>query len=263
MTEISLNNPFAAPVFYLETTVSVMLDARDLAAQDASHGTVVVADFQEAGRGRVANRPWKAEKGQNLLFALLLHYPDIASIPPALTLRAALALSQAVEHIAPALRGRLRVKWPNDVMLPVGDAYRKTAGILAEGDGRRVYLGVGVNVHQTLFPDDIRHKAGSLALALGDADLPRNTRCNVLTAFLSCLHADIEAPSRGGSPHPWREQLEERLYLKGSRVRFIAGPADAGRAVEGLLCGVGEGGELLLRTDAGIEAFVAGELEVW
>jgi BirA family biotin operon repressor/biotin-[acetyl-CoA-carboxylase] ligase len=261
MTEISLANPFAAPVFYLETTLSVMLDARDLAAQDAPHGTVVVADFQEAGRGRVANRPWKAEKGQNLLFALLLRYPDIASIPPALTLRAALALSQAVERLAPALRGRLRVKWPNDVMLPIGGAYRKTAGILAEGDGRWVYLGVGVNVHQTLFPEDIRHKAGSIALALGDAagDLPRNTRCNVLTAFLSRLHADIEAPS---AP-PWRDQLGGRLYLKGSRVRFIAGPADAGRAVEGLLCGVGEGGELLLRTEAGIERFVAGELEAY
>jgi hypothetical protein len=60
----------------------------------------------------------------------------------------------------------------------------------------------------------------------------------------------------------WREALEERLYLKGSRARFIAGPAGAGRAVEGRICGVGEGGELLMHTAEGIEAFVAGELEV-
>lgn len=260
MTEISLDNPFSAPVFYLETTLSSMLDARTLAAQGAPHGTVVVADFQEAGRGRGASRPWKAEKGQSLLFTLLLRYPGAASIPPALTLRTGLALSQAIEHIAPALRDRLRVKWPNDVMLPAGDAYRKTAGILAEGDGTCVYVGVGVNVHQTLFPEEIRNKAGSIALALGSVALPHNARFSLLEAFLSRLHAGME--TQAGSPPPWREQLEERLYLKGSRVRFLAGAADAGRVVEGLLGGVGEGGELLIRTADGIEAFVTGELEL-
>jgi BirA family biotin operon repressor/biotin-[acetyl-CoA-carboxylase] ligase len=256
MTELSLNNPFSAPVFYLETTASTMLDARDMAGRGASHGTAILADFQEAGRGRGENRRWKAEKGQNLLFTLLLRYPGVASIPPALTLRAGLALSQAVEHIAPALRGSLRVKWPNDVMLPIGGAYRKTAGILAEADGTCVYLGVGVNVCQTLFPEDIRNKAGSIALALGPAALPDNARFCLLEAFLSRLHAGIEGPAV-----PWREQLEERLYLKGSRARFIPGAAGAGRVAEGRICGVGAGGELLLQTEDGVEAFAAGELE--
>jgi BirA family biotin operon repressor/biotin-[acetyl-CoA-carboxylase] ligase len=258
MTELSLDNPFSAPVFFLETTRSVMLDARALAERGASHGTVVAADFQEAGRGRGANRRWNAAKGQNLLFALLLRYSGIASMPPALTLRTALALSQAIEHAFPALRGALRVKWPNDVMLPVDGACRKTAGILAEGDGRCVYLGVGVNVHQRVFPDDLRNKAGSIALALGPAALPDNARFCLLEAFLSRLHAGIEGPSV-----PWREPMEERLYLKGSRARFVAGAADAGRVVEGRICGVGEAGELLLRTEDGIEAFVTGELQVW
>jgi BirA family biotin operon repressor/biotin-[acetyl-CoA-carboxylase] ligase len=259
MTEISIDNPFAAPVFYLETTVSTMIDARALAAQGARHGTVVVADLQEAGRGRVASRPWKAEKGQNLLFTLLLRYPDIASMPTALTLRVGLALSQAIEQLVPTLRGSLRVKWPNDVMLPINGAYRKTAGILAEGDGHWVYVGVGVNVHQTLFPGDIRDKAGSIALALGATELPPGARFSLLSAFLSFLYADVE----GASSPPWREQLEERLYMKGSPARFLAGAAGALRAVEGLVSGVGEGGELLLRTGRGIESFVAGELEVY
>jgi BirA family biotin operon repressor/biotin-[acetyl-CoA-carboxylase] ligase len=261
MTEISIDNPFLAPVFYLESTASTMIDARAMASQGVRHGAVVVADLQEAGRGRGVSRQWKAEKGQSLLFTLLLRYPDIVSMPAALTLRAALALSQAIERLVPALRGSLRVKWPNDVMLPINGAYRKTAGILAEGDGRRVYVGVGVNVHQTLFPGDIRNKAGSIALALGDGatELPGNTRFDLLAAFLAFLHAGVE----GASPPPWREQLEERLYMKGSPVRFLAGAADAGRAVEGLIAGVGEGGELLLRTEHGIEAFVAGELDVY
>jgi BirA family biotin operon repressor/biotin-[acetyl-CoA-carboxylase] ligase len=258
--ELALDNPFSAPVFYLDTTASTMLDAKDLAARGERHGAVVVADVQEAGRGRGENRLWKAEKGKNLLFTLLLRYPGIASMPPALTLRAGLALSLAIERIAPTLKGSLRVKWPNDVMLPVGGAYRKTAGILAESDGRCVYAGVGVNVRQTLFSEDLRNKAGSIALALGDhaAGLPENARFDVLAAFLDLFHADIEGP-----PSPWREQLEERLYLRGHRARFIAGAADAGRVVEGLLCGIGEGGELLIRTGGGIEAFVTGELEAY
>jgi BirA family biotin operon repressor/biotin-[acetyl-CoA-carboxylase] ligase len=243
-----------------------------------------MADLQEAGRGRVASRPWKAEKGQNLLFTLLLRYPDIASMPPALTLRTGLALAQAVERLAPALAGSLRVKWPNDVLLPVGGAYRKTAGIFAQGqvegqaqaqaqehpqrqvqgiapgDGQCLYVGVGVNVHQTAFPDELKNKAGSIALALGPADgLPHDARFRLLEAFLASLHADIEGPA----PLPWRERLEERLYLKGREVWFIAGAADAGRAVEGLLSGIGGEGELLIRTAEGIEAFVTGELEVY
>jgi BirA family biotin operon repressor/biotin-[acetyl-CoA-carboxylase] ligase len=259
MTKISLDNPFEAPVFFLETTSSVMLDIRTLAGRGEPHGTVILTDVQEAGRGRIESRPWKAEKGRNLLLALLLRYPGAAFMPPALTLRTALALLRAIEDIVPALRGSLRVKWPNDVMLPVDGAYRKTAGILAEGDGTCVYVGVGVNVAQTLFPEDIQDKAGSLALALGGTGLPGDLRFSLLSAFLGRLRRDIE----GGSSPPWREQLEERLYLKGSRARFLAGAVDTARVVEGLLCGIGDGGELLIRTADRIEAFVSGELEAY
>jgi BirA family biotin operon repressor/biotin-[acetyl-CoA-carboxylase] ligase len=263
MTEIPLNNPFLAPVFYRETTVSAMLDIRDLAARGAPHGSVATTDFQEAGRGRGTARTWQAEQGQNLLFALLLRYPGAASMPRAITLRTGLALCRAIEQIAPALKDRALVKWPNDVMLPLNGApleqgYRKTAGILAEWDGQCLYVGVGVNVCQTRFPEAIRNKAGSIALALG-GDLPRDARYSLLEAFLDRLHADLEAPSDSA----WREQLEERLYMKGQRARFLAGAADSGEVVEGRLYGLGGGGELLIQTERGIEAFAAGELEAY
>ncbi|MDR1249843.1 MAG: biotin--[acetyl-CoA-carboxylase] ligase [Treponema sp.] len=260
MQAISLKNPFSAPVFYRETTVSAMLDIKDLAAQGTPHGSVAATDFQEAGRGRGANRSWQAERGQNLLFALLLRYPGAASLPQAITLRTALALCRAIERIAPALKDSLRVKWPNDVMLPLDGSYRKTAGILAEWDGQCLFLGVGVNVGQTQFPEAIRNKAGSIALALG-RDVPRDARCALLEAFLERLRADLEGPATTASA--WREQLEERLYMKGERARFLSGAADSGEIVEGLLCGLGEGGELLIQTEKGIAAFAAGELEVY
>jgi BirA family biotin operon repressor/biotin-[acetyl-CoA-carboxylase] ligase len=258
MREIPLDNPFGAPVFFLETTSSLMSDIRTLAARGAPHGTMVLTDLQKAGRGRVKGRPWKSEKGKNLLLALLLRYPA-ASMPAALTLRVALGLLRAIEDLVPALRGKVRVKWPNDVMLPLGGAYRKAAGILAEGDGACVYVGAGVNVEQTLFPEDIRDRAGSIALALGDAELPEGLRLSLASAFLGRLRGDLE----GGSAPSWRDQLEERLYLRGSRALFLAGAADSPRRVEGLLHGLGMEGELLIQTAEGLEAFVSGELDAY
>ncbi|GHV79523.1 hypothetical protein AGMMS49944_13140 [Spirochaetia bacterium] len=263
MKKIPLNNPFSAPVFHLETTGSTMLDARNLASLNEPHGSVVVADVQEAGRGRIANRPWKSEKGKNLLFTILLRYPGIAAIPPALTLRTGLALALAIEDFAPALQGRLQVKWPNDVMIPLpkAGAFGKAAGILTEGDGANVYIGVGVNVGQTEFPADIRDKAGSIALALGKTRveaLPPDSRFRLLEAFLHRLYAELEGSAQTGDG--WRERLEKRLYMKGRKVRFIAGAADSGRVVEGVLCGIGLGGELLIQGQDGTEAFVTGEL---
>ncbi|MFP3042289.1 biotin--[acetyl-CoA-carboxylase] ligase [Treponema primitia] len=257
--KISLNNPFSAPVFNLETTASTMLDARTLAAQNEPHGTVVVADVQEAGRGRIANRPWKAQKGQNLLFTILLRYSGIASIPPALTLRTGLALSLAIEDFAPALKGSLRVKWPNDVMIP---PLGKAAGILTEGDGKTVYIGIGVNVGQREFPEDIRNKAASIALALG-RPLEPDSRFRLLEVFLNRLHAELEEPSRQNGD--WQERLGERLYMKDQQVRFLPGAADSGRVVEGRLWGIGPGGELLLKGQDGAEpeSFITGELEVY
>jgi BirA family biotin operon repressor/biotin-[acetyl-CoA-carboxylase] ligase len=263
MKKIPLNNPFSAPVFYVETTPSTMLEARTLASRGEPHGSVVAAGVQNAGRGRAAGRVWNAEKGKSLLFTLLLRYPGGASFPPGITLRAGLALSLAIEDFAPPLKGLIRVKWPNDVMIPLpgpgNNAFGKAAGILTEGDGENVYIGIGVNVSQTGFPADIRNKAASIAMALGNIPVPAPP-FRLLEAFLTRLHAGLKEPDGN-----WRERLEDRLYMKGRRIRFIPGPAGSGKAAEGILLGIGPGGELLLRNRPGAEpeAFVTGEPEVY
>jgi BirA family biotin operon repressor/biotin-[acetyl-CoA-carboxylase] ligase len=267
MKKIPVNNPFSAPVFYLETTPSTMVDARILASREEPHGSVVAAGVQDAGRGRTANRVWRAEKGQSLLFTILLRYPGGASLPPGITLRAGLALSLAIEDFAPPLKGLVQVKWPNDVMIPLpgsgNAAFGKAAGILTEGDGENLYIGIGVNVRQKEFPADIRNKAASIALALGTAVPVSAPRFRLLEAFLSRFHAELEEPApRNGD---WRERLEERLYMKGRRIRFLPGAAGSGKAVEGILRGIGPGGELLIQDRPGTEpeAFVTGELDIY
>ena len=255
-----LNNPFGAPVYHEKTVSSTMEIARTLAAQNAEHGTVITADFQESGRGR-QKRPWVTERGKCLLFTILLRYDNVSSLPAALTLRTGLAVSLAVEDLSPALSGCVQVKWPNDVMIRTDKtqcAYKKLAGILAEGDGKTVLIGVGVNVTQRDFPEEYRSKAGSIIQA--GTELPENARFVLLEKILARLHREIETPETS-----WRERLTQRLYKRGETVIFAMGPADSDCLVEGMLSGLGPGGELLIIPvgEYAERAFVTGELRVY
>ncbi|MDR2758858.1 MAG: biotin--[acetyl-CoA-carboxylase] ligase [Spirochaetaceae bacterium] len=262
LSRLSVPNPLGAPVYYRETLSSTMDESRRLAARGEPHGTVLCAGLQEAGRGR-KSRPWITAAGESLLFTILLRYPSFSALPRAITLKAGLALSLAVEDFAPPLFGRVRVKWPNDLMIDS----RKAAGILTEGDGETVYIGMGVNVAQTGFPKAFRAKATSLALALGDpADLPVcGTECRflLLEKILPRLYQELTFPEAGDET--WRGRLEDRLYKRGCRVRFFPGGADSGRLVEGTLEGIDTEGELLITPcgASGPVPFTTGELDVY
>jgi BirA family biotin operon repressor/biotin-[acetyl-CoA-carboxylase] ligase len=264
---LALLNPFGAPVFYRETVSSTMDESRRLAGSGSPHGTVIAAGFQERGRGRGRNRPWNMNRGESLPFTLLLRYPDFSAIPPALTLRTGLAVAEAVEDFAPLLLGKVRVKWPNDLMAagPEG-AFGKLAGILAEGDGRLVHIGCGVNVAQTGFPEELRGKAASLATVLSGAGgySPESlaaSRFALLERILLRLHGELEGCGEGKD---WRARLEQRLFMKDRPVVFIAGGPDSPLKVEGRLLGIGPDGEILIvpQGESRAHSFVTGELRV-
>jgi len=266
MKTLDLKNPFAAPVYHEETVSSTFDIARNLAANNEKHGTVITADFQEAGRGRL-NRNWVAERGKNLMFTILLRYGNISSIPEALTIKTGLAVSLALEDAAPALAGKVLVKWPNDVMILSCDARCaanaqaafKVAGILTESDGSNVYIGVGVNVAQSEFPEEYRSKAGSLIQVC--PELNEQLRFSLLERILFRLYAETGL----GSNESWRERIGKRLYKKCEIVSFAEGRADSGRVIEGTLSGIGSGGELLIIPNGELEeqSFITGELRVY
>ncbi|MDR0374991.1 MAG: biotin--[acetyl-CoA-carboxylase] ligase [Treponema sp.] len=279
MDTISIKNPFDnAPVFHMETVSSTMDASRELAAQGLPHGTVIVAGSQSVGRGRTPERVWRSDPG-NLYCTVLLRYNGFQDIPKPLALKVGLAVAFAVEDFiadSPCdARPAALVKWPNDIMLCPSAASsasgasagassaRKVAGILCESDGKTVFTGIGVNVAQTQFPDDLREKATSIALACGAA-LESDNRFRLLEKFLSHLYREARQ-----ADDSWRERLSRRLYLKGAETRFIVGKADSGEVVEGILHGVGEDGSLLLLRNSGaasageVEAFLTGELDVY
>jgi len=254
---LDIHNPFNAPVFYEETVDSTMEVSRLLAQNGARHGTVITADFQEAGRGRIRDRRWEMEKGQALAFTILLRYAS-SKIPAALTLRTGLAVALAIEDFAPTLAGKALIKWPNDILLLFTHNDKqpalKVVGILTEAEDGIVHIGIGVNVSQKRMPAFLSDKATSLSIAGGE-DYNSEDRYKLLEKILSRLHEEIGAAD-------WRERLEARLYKKGEQISFAKGAADSGDMVTGTLTGIGVEGELLITPngETGTLAFTAGEV---
>lgn len=179
--------PVALPpgwtLLHRPTLGSTNAEARALAAQGAPEGTVVWADVQTAGRGR-QDREWKSG-GKNLLFSVIVR-PDCGlATSGQLSFLSAVALSEAVELLAPSVR--LACKWPNDLL----GTHGKLCGILLEGCGLKdgkpaaVIVGIGVNMSwrpegETLYP--------ASSLAREGAELSREA---VLQGFLARFAAWI------------------------------------------------------------------------
>jgi BirA family biotin operon repressor/biotin-[acetyl-CoA-carboxylase] ligase len=265
MTNLNIRNPFNAPVYYEETVSSTMDISRKLAQENSPHGTVILADFQEAGRGRVRGRSWEMERGENLSFTILLRYSVAENIPAALTLRAGLSVCLAIEDFEPCLQGSCLVKWPNDILIKTADGgYKKAVGILCEADDGNAHLGIGINVAQKEFPFHLREKAASIALA-ADRDISKDERFTLLEKILSRLYNELDAAHYGeakDSAESLKSRLEQRLYKKNEQVLFIEGAADSGKEVTGCLTGVAETGELLIvpNGEKKERSFITGEL---
>ena len=113
----------------------------EVAKQYLEDGTVIVADTQVSGRGR-HSRTWHSPEGGLWCSLVVKHRPD-----PVLNLAAALAVSKAFEQYGL----KTRLKWPNDVHIE----NKKICGILSETEGEFMVIGVGVNLNNREFPEDI------------------------------------------------------------------------------------------------------------
>jgi BirA family biotin operon repressor/biotin-[acetyl-CoA-carboxylase] ligase len=145
--------------------------AADLAQAGTPDGTVVVADAQTKGRGRLG-RHWVSPAGMNLYTSILLARVRNSFVLTRIPLMAAIAVVRAVRHTT---GHPLRIKWPNDVLAYRDGQGRKLAGILAETAGgpqesaRPVVVGIGINVNMPVeaFPDELRSIATSLLIETG------------------------------------------------------------------------------------------------
>ncbi|SER38928.1 BirA family transcriptional regulator, biotin operon repressor / biotin-[acetyl-CoA-carboxylase] ligase [Streptomyces sp. yr375] len=223
-------------------------------AGQAAEGAVLVAEEQTAGRGRL-DRRWSAPPRSGLFFSVLLT-PD--EVPVSrwgwLPLLTGVAVATGLARAAGV---DLALKWPNDLLVTVGDEERKAGGILAERAGEdSVVVGVGVNV--TLRADELPvPQAGSLALA-GAANTDRDPLLRAVLRSLEEWYGRWRAA--GGDPG-----------ASGLQETYAAGCATLGRRVRAELPGdrslVGEAvavdgdGRLVIATEEGVQAPVgAGDI---
>ncbi len=245
---------FGKNVIFRDTIGSTNVFLKELAQRDLPEGTVVVADEQSAGLGRLG-RQWFSKKGENLLFSILLR----PRIPPnrlfVLTMVLALAGIDAVQKMSGI---SAKIKWPNDIY--IGE--KKLGGILTEfavkqGVVEYVVLGMGLNVnwspqaeHRLLYPTSSifleTHKKVSRERLLG----------NLLKRFEAFYEEVLGEVNPGeGFYKRWNEKsaiLEKSVVIETGKER-----------VEGVAAGIDQDGALTLITTEGLERkFVCGDVSV-
>lgn len=218
-------------------------------------GTLVLAEFQHQGRGRL-DRQWQAPPGTSLLFSLLLRPnwpPDRAGW---LTMAASLA---AVRAITAVCHVPAAIKWPNDIMVQHDNAWRKVGGILLEGefDAHGCYavaiMGIGINVNM-LAPQlpETATLATSLLLACGQPV----SRLALLLALLAELEALLDEAEAGRSP---QAEWQARLMMLGQPVQ-VSWPEN-GRTLTGIAAATDEWGQLLVTDSSGqVHAIAAADV---
>ena len=159
------------PVYHFEEVASTNDLAKELAARGAPEGTLIVAEAQSRGRGRLG-RQWNSPPGTGLYVSLLLRPPLPPTEMPQITLTTAVAAARALKRVTGVAPG---IKWPNDLLL----AGKKLGGILTEMETeseqiRHLVVGLGLNVDTRAFPEELAATATSLALGLG-RPLPINS----------------------------------------------------------------------------------------
>ncbi|MHB8730438.1 MAG: biotin--[acetyl-CoA-carboxylase] ligase [bacterium] len=238
---------------WYDTLASTNELARREAGAGAAEGTVIVAERQTAGKGRLG-RVWASPPG-GLWLSIILRPQLPAAQTPLVGLAASAATAAAIEETT-GLHARL--KWPNDVLVDG----RKAAGLLLEaGPVRRgtpapAWLVAGIGINVNVAPEDLpprpRYPATSLAAALGrPAD-----RGRLLRALLRRLNRDYDALRAHGA-EGILAQYRARSETLGRTVQV----STASETIEGLAYDVDGMGALLLRTPGGVERrIVAGDV---
>ena len=237
-------------VHFARETDSTNLWIKRLAKEGASEGTLALAEFQSAGRGRLG-RSWEVPEGTSVMMSILLRPKFEPQYAPTLTLVMGMAVAKAVKNLG----FDVSIKWPNDVVV----SHKKICGILTEmgvRDGKIDYavIGVGINVNIKEFPEEMADKATSLYLESG-REFDRN---QIPGLVMEAFEEYYEKFAATCDLSRLKEEYESILANYNQPVRVLAK-----EPYEGVARGITDGGELLVeKTDGTIVAVSAGEVSV-
>ena len=238
-------------IIYEEKMDSTNIRAKRLGEQNAENGTVVVTQYQTAGRGRRGNT-WISPVG-NCYFSLLLRPEILAERASMLTLVTALALAKTIRQVTDL---ETMIKWPNDIVVNG----KKLCGILTESSTdlaniHYVVVGIGINCNQTEFSKEIAEMATSIRLETGI----EVNRSKLLGTFLSMFETYYETFLETEDLSKMLEDYNNLLVNRGREVKIIE------KEKERILTAVGidENGGLLVEDKQGKqETIISGEVSV-
>ncbi|MBQ8815534.1 MAG: biotin--[Lachnospiraceae bacterium] len=258
-------------IAFFEEIDSTNTMAKRLGEQGVPEGTLVIADCQTGGKGR-RGREWFSPAGTGIWMTLLLKPRLLPDKVSAITLVAALSVCKAIRRVTGL---ETMIKWPNDLVMNG----KKVCGILTEMSLEPdhigyVVLGIGINVNQTEFPEELPH-AWSLAMAAREAVLSVTgetgqderteteagmfSREEIIARIWECFEEDYGIYLRTGDMSGLRGQYEAHLANLGCAVRVLAPSGEWAGAAEG----IADSGELLVRDEAGVLRMVnSGEVSV-
>lgn len=240
-----------ANLVYFEVTDSTNTQAKRLAEEGAPHGTLVVADCQKSGRGR-KGRGFDSPGGQSIYMTLLLR-PQIApGNASMLTLVAAIAVQRAISKVAGI---KPLIKWPNDIII----GGKKMCGILTEmsmqEDGiSYIVIGIGINVQNQTFPDEIKDVATSIFLETGE----KANRASIVGAVMEAFEDAYEKFMETQDMTSLLSEYNGLLVNRDEKVRVL----DPIAPFEGIARGITNRGELIVETDTEKHMVAYGEVSV-
>ncbi len=241
---------FGHKIYTFDSIDSTNNCAKAVAGCGAKEGTIIFAEHQTAGKGRLG-RQWQSNPHENLIFSIVLRPKAGAEALNLLPLCVAVAVAQALEQ-----RTGLSVecKWPNDLLI----SDKKVAGILIESTVKQnrvenVVIGIGINVNQSTFGGELNKKATSLKIELGH-EVDRSS------LFQSILQS-IESTYSHVTSKGFQSILPSWLSRTSMLNRQIS-VSQEGTVFSGIVKGLSNEGGLVLRTGTSEKTLFAGDVTI-
>lgn len=242
----------AKEVLYFDTIDSTNTKAQELAEKGYQSGTLVVADKQESGKGR-RGRSWVSPSGTGIFMTLMIK-PDInPNNASMLTLVAALAVAKAITSVTGE---EAMIKWPNDIVVNG----KKVCGILTEMNAQFDYInhivvGIGINVHNESFPEEISQMASSLMIEAGGK---RFHRAQIIAETMSYFEQYYDTFLKTQDLSALVREYDKLLVNRNKSVRVL----DPKEPFDGKAMGITSKGELIVDTWESRKLVSSGEVSV-
>lgn len=242
----------AKEVLYFDKIDSTNTKAQELAEKGYPSGTLVVADKQESGKGR-RGRSWVSPSGTGIFMTLMIK-PDInPNNASMLTLVAALAVAKAITSVTDE---EAMIKWPNDIVVNG----KKVCGILTEMNAQFDYInhivvGIGINVHNESFPEEISQMASSLMIEAGGK---RFHRAQIIAETMSYFEQYYDTFLKTQDLSALVREYDKLLVNRNKSVRVL----DPKEPFDGKAMGITPKGELIVDTWESRKLVSSGEVSV-